>query len=615
VPPSLAPELSPPPLQEAFARLEELRVFTGAPGDFWNAWLQIAASLAPASELVMLTRPTAADLPAVWRQNACWPPLTSLFSRLKASKGELERLALAAESDGAAVSPRGEWALIRLDTGDTQRAAILVALLEPKTAPHEAIIRLRLLADAPLRYQLTRTLDQARHDASRFAVTLDLLTFLNAQTRFAASAMLLCNEVAARFRSDRVSLGWVERKYLRLQAISHTERFGKKMALVAAIARTMDEALDQDEELTFPPLPESNAVVRDHAAFAAEQSSPHLLSVPIRIGAEPVGVLMLERAAAEFTLREMQTLRLLCDQAARRLHELKRSDRWFGARFATLASESAAKLLGPEHTGRKLAALAVTAALVALPLIQVPYRVEAPFILKTDILVHVPAPFDGYIDEVHFRIGDAVTSQQPLFTLDTRELLLQEAAALAEQQRFLSEALKAESDNNAAEMRIAESSAEEAQARLQLARHHLSKAQVTAPFAGSVVEGDLRERIGAPVKQGEVLVKVAKLDAIYAEVAMPERDVHEIRREQIGEIAFASRPQLTFPVTVDRVEPVAEVREKGNVFIVRAELKAGNQSWWRPGMSGVAKIEAGKRSLLWVITHRTIDFLRLYFWW
>ena len=31
-------------------------------------------------------------------------------------------------------------------------------------------------------------------------------------------------------------------------------------------------------------------------------------------------------------------------------------------------------------------------------------------------------------------------------------------------------------------------------------------------------------------------------------------------------------------------------------------------------MSGVARIDAGRRSLLWITTHRTVDFLRLWWW-
>jgi hypothetical protein len=31
-------------------------------------------------------------------------------------------------------------------------------------------------------------------------------------------------------------------------------------------------------------------------------------------------------------------------------------------------------------------------------------------------------------------------------------------------------------------------------------------------------------------------------------------------------------------------------------------------------MSGVAKLNVGKRTFFWIISHRTVDFLRMYFW-
>jgi hypothetical protein len=31
-------------------------------------------------------------------------------------------------------------------------------------------------------------------------------------------------------------------------------------------------------------------------------------------------------------------------------------------------------------------------------------------------------------------------------------------------------------------------------------------------------------------------------------------------------------------------------------------------------MSGLAKVEVGQRRILWVLTHRTLDFLRLKLW-
>ena len=80
-------------------------------------------------------------------------------------------------------------------------------------------------------------------------------------------------------------------------------------------------------------------------------------------------------------------------------------------------------------------------------------------------------------------------------------------------------------------------------------------------------------------------------------------------------MAFVSQPKLKFPIEVERIDPVAVAEEEGNVFLVRALLSEGAGEWWRPGMSGVSKINVGKRNVLWILTHRTIDFLRMFLWW
>ena len=148
-----------------------------------------------------------------------------------------------------------------------------------------------------------------------------------------------------------------------------------------------------------------------------------------------------------------------------------------------------------------------------------------------------------------------------------------------------------------------------------MVHYHLRHAEVTAPFAGIVVEGDLKELLGAPVKKGDVLFKVARIEKMYAELKVDERDVHEIAANSSGEIAFVGRPDLKFPVRVERIDPVAVTEEGKNVYLVRALLPETAVPWWRPGMSGVAKIDVGKRNILWIFAHRTVDFLRIFFWW
>jgi RND family efflux transporter MFP subunit len=438
---------------------------------------------------------------------------------------------------------------------------------------------------------------------------------MDARKRYLETVMTLCNEAAARFRCERVSVGWLEKGDVRIQGISHTEKFEKKMAAIRKLEEVMEEALDQDSDIVVPVPDGADAISRTHESFSKEQGGTNVASFPLRSADGPVGVLTLERADDPFDDAELRSGRMLSDQVVTRLGDLKKHDRWFGARAWVAVREGAAKLVGVENTGWKLVGLVAAVALAVLIFGGSTYRVEAPFILKSDTLAQVPAGFSGYIAEVNYRLGDEVKEGQVLIRLDTRQLLLEEAGALAEEKKHRSEMQRAEAEGELAQMRIAAALADQAAAKLELTRFRLSQGEIKAPFDGVVVEGDLRERIGSPVEQGEVLMKIAKLDEMYVEGKVDERNLDLISSGGGGEIAFASEPENKFGVEIERIEPLAVADEEGNIFIVRCTFPEGVQDWWRPGMSGLCKINTQRRSYLWMLTHKTVDFLRMKLWW
>jgi len=467
----------------------------------------------------------------------------------------------------------------------------------------------------PADYQQVRVVQQAKNDVVQFAEALDLMVLLNEQERYMGAAMTFCNELAARYRCSRVSLGWLKGGYVRLQAISHIEKFDKKMDAVQALEAAMEESFDQDEEILWPPLEGSTAVARDHEAFCKDHGVNYLVSVPLRLDDRPVGVLVCERADHPFEESDVRGLRVHCDQASRRLADLKRTDRWFGAKVAEASRKGLSKVVGVEHTFVKCLAVVIFAAMAFLLFGRMTYRVEAPFTARTDDLADLPSPFDGYIEDVRVEVGDLVDKDAVLVTLDTSELLLEESSALADRNRYAREAEKARAQNALADMKIALALKKQAEAQLERVRYHLNHARVKAPFAGVVVEGDLDELLGAPVKKGDILFKVARIEKMYAELKVDERDIHEVTEGATGEIAFVSRPKLKFPVEVERIDPVAVAEEEGNVFLLRCEFTGDILPWWRPGMSGVSKINVGKRNVLWILAHRSIDFFRILLWW
>ncbi len=604
---------------ESYLRLlegaQKLRRFDGEPARFWTEYLRNLMTLSEAEQGIIAVGDDRGD--ASWRVLALEP--RSVVDQGKQLLAGIAPLAGRALEKGMArwEQDGGELVALRLETGAAPEACLLALKAGAgQSFTNETVRRLGLLADVPATYQLGRIATEAKTRVEHFAGVLDLMVLINAEKRFLAAAMTFCNELAARHRGDRVSLGWLDRGYVRLQAVSHVDRFERKAEAAQMLEAAMEEALDQDSEIVLPPAGGAAAPIRrDSLAFARANDIADLCSLPLRVDDQAVAVCTCERNSGPFGETELRLLRLSCDQAARRLADLKRSDRWAGARAASAARELLQKALGCEHTGAKLAGIAATALLAVLIFGRVPHRPKAQAILRAETVTYLTAPFDGHLESVKVRVGDGVSRGDELLSLDRAELLLREAELLAEKSRTLSELEKARASNALADMRIAQANLEQSQARHDLVLYRLSQAAITAPYDGVVVEGDLMERVGSPVRQGDTLFKLARLDAMYAELEVGETDIQYVHAGVGGDIAFASRPQDRYPVRVTRAEAVAVPKEEGNVFVVRAQLAGATESWWRPGMTGVARLEAGSRSLFWILTHRTLDFLRLRLWW
>lgn len=602
---------------ETFARL---RSFEGEPVEFWPRYLSGLIALAKAERGGILIRNRAEG----WKPIVVQPKGAKILDEQNRPDHDFEEDVKLSIRNGVMASPVmvGEEATARRvvinltpEGSNTQALALLYLPEKEAISLADVLVRLGLAREIATSYSLQRRLSRAEDSVGSFASILDLLQVMDARQRYLEAAMTLCNEVAARFRCDRVSLGFLVNNQVRLQAISHTEKIEKKMEAVLSLEEVMEEALDQDEEVMIPAQPGSDTVIRCHNKFAGGEGGINIASIPMRHAGEPEGVLTLERSGDEFNETEMQTLRALCDQVVTRLEELRKRDRWMGARAWAAIREKVSKLVGVDNTGWKLLSLIMAFGLCILVFGGSNYRVEAPFILKSDTLAQIPASFDGYIERVHFHVGDQVPSGEPLLDLDQKELLLQEASERAELRRHRSDAQRAQAEGELAKMRSAQAMADQSEARIEMIEYRLEQSVLSSPFDGVVVEGDLRERIGAPVKQGEVLLKIAQLDRLFAEGKVHERNINYLDQGASGEIAFASRPDERFPVILERIEPLAMPEEEGNMFVIRCQLEGSVPDWWRPGMSGLCKIESDRRSYLWMLTHRTVEYLRMKLWW
>jgi hypothetical protein len=466
-------------------------------------------------------------------------------------------------------------------------------------------------------YEMRLAMEQRSFDVERLRQAEQILSTLNEHDRFKSAAMAVCNDLAARFSCERVSLGFNHGRYIKLAAISHTEKFTRKMTMVQDVEAAMEECADQDMELIHPRPEEATYVDRAIARLSEQHGPSAIICLPLRRKREVAGVIALERRIdAPWQLAEVETLRLAGDLITARLCELHDHDRWFGARFAAWLRRGFGALVGPKHTWAKVLVIAVVAAVLFLTFARGTDKVEGSFVIEPVQRYRLAAPYNTYIEAVFVEPDAEVKAGQTVLAkLDTDLLEQKLAAARAEMATFVKQADTAMRDGKTVDAQIAQAEADRVAAQITLLEYQIERATIISPIDGVVIAGDLTQQLEAPVSQGDVLFEVAPLESLRAEMLVPEDRINDLQSDEPlqGELAVAASPGDYIRFEVERINPVAELVDQRNVFRVRIRLLE-DRPGLRPGMEGIAKTHVGRRSYLYLWTRELIDWIRMKLW-
>ena len=133
---------------------------------------------------------------------------------------------------GSSGPPPDPIVLIPVPNGTSVRA-VAAFRVQPHSPQELAVCRERLEITPFLldHYELRSALRQRQGAIDRLRLVLEVLAVANRSERFKSVCMALCNEVATRLRCQRVSLGVLDGRYVRVQAISHTDTFRREVKL------------------------------------------------------------------------------------------------------------------------------------------------------------------------------------------------------------------------------------------------------------------------------------------------------------------------------------------------------------------------------------------------
>ncbi len=165
----------------------------------------------------------------------------------------------------------------------------------------------------------------------------------------------------------------------------------------------------------------------------------------------------------------------------------------------------------------------------------------------------------------------------------------------------------------------------------------LSLTKVLSPAAGIVTtpSRQLSEMRHQLVHKGDLIAKVFDFKVITAEMAIPEKEIADVRKGQTVSLKVRAYPDRVFPGTVTEIATtvqgvggtalasggksgpagglVPESGKNANTILVTTEID-NRAGLLKPGMSGMAKIECGQRRLIDLITRRISRTFRVEFW-
>jgi len=585
--------------------------------EFCESWLAIACmQIDRVGGALLLLGPDAAGayVPA-----AVWPHAGRDLQYLgpAAQRVLTERRGVVVAADGISHPKRDQGALVGypIEVSGVLLGAVVLDIAPGPDVALQRALRLLHWASAWLIDQFRRrALEERDARVARLALAMDTVATTIQERRLAPSVLAVANELASRLECDRVSIGFERFGSIVVQAISHTATFDPKMDLGRRIGDAMDEVLDLDVALIYPPRDNDELAAIAHAELAQEFKDIAVCSVPLLEDGNAMGVITFERGSGElFDAETVELCKTIGGLLGPILGLKKENERSVLRRLGGVLYSGAQVLFGPRHPGAKLVALAVAVVLLFCSVTSGTYRVSAKTVIEGAVQRVAAAPFDGYILESFVRAGDTVTEGQVLCRLDDRDLKLEQTRLMSEREQMMRKHRQALAAQDRATMVVIAAQINQVEAALSLVADRLSRATLTAPFDGVVVTGDLSQLLGTPVEQGKSLFQIAPLDAYRVILQVEERDIAPVQLGQHGELTLSGIPNEHMDFTVEQITPVSTPQEGRNYFRVEARLQSPTDRV-RPGMEGVGKVVVGERKLIWIWTHTLVDWLRLSAW-
>jgi multidrug efflux pump subunit AcrA (membrane-fusion protein) len=382
---------------------------------------------------------------------------------------------------------------------------------------------------------------------------------------------------------------------------------------VRRIADAMDEAVQQDRAILYPEA-NSKLIQRAHQKLSSKHDLASLATIPLASSGRVFGaVTLIGSEAAPLDARALDLCQQILSLLTPFLVMKREQERGILARLADSVGNGLRAVFGIQHLKAKLVVSLAASAIAVASLVEADFRITADAVLEGEVQRVVAAPISGYLLSSAVRAGDTIRQGEVMASLNDSELRLELARLDGGLQKSRREYREAQSTRDLVGVSVIREQINQILAEIELIEQQLASIQLKAPFDGVVIEGDLSQALGSPVERGETLFKIAPLDDYRIILKVDEREIGYVEPGQSGSLTLSSLSGQSMPIMVERITSVAKAEDGANFFRVEASLPDA-RGVLRPGMEGIAKIDAGRERMLWIWTHEFVDWFRLWAW-
>jgi biotin carboxyl carrier protein len=245
-------------------------------------------------------------------------------------------------------------------------------------------------------------------------------------------------------------------------------------------------------------------------------------------------------------------------------------------------------------------------------------------VVRSGIVAEVP----GRVDKVLVRENQHVKKGDPIAQLDVRRLETELAQNEQERLRLLAEAERyrggPQPDEAGAQVALIQArAAEQNGKKLQL---DIAAATLRSPIDGVVLTKDLELRTGEFIQAGTTFAEVAALNDWMLQIDVPEKKIGKIEKyvPKTGDArpldvryilySQSALKLMTRLSSHDEISAAAHPRDTENVFIISLKdlaLSEDLKPALRPGLTGRASVELGRKPLCFIWAQRVWDWARL----